>query len=107
MTRIKIIIYSLLIQIAAIIITNLFAAGGHGTYIPFRVFFPYTMLSTVFYEDIRSPFIIIMFFQYILYGIVLYFTFNTKYLKNAFSFLAFCHIFSMLIGFIYMNEYFV
>jgi len=48
------------------------AGGGHGTYLPARIFFPYTMLSTHFSNDtITNPSIIFALIQIPFYGVLL------------------------------------
>ena len=107
MTRKKIFICAIVIQIVAMTISIVCGAGGHGTYIPFRILFPYTMLSTVFYEDIWGPFIILMFVQYIVYGMIMCYSFNSKFVKQIYSAIAFCHVFAMSISFIFINKHFI
>ena len=45
--------------------------AGHGTYLWARVLFPYTMLSTLIFESITVPFMVLAIIQFPLYGIAL------------------------------------
>jgi hypothetical protein len=44
------------------------AAGGHGSYTPAAILFPYTMLSTRFLDSITTPFVALALIQFPLYG---------------------------------------
>jgi hypothetical protein len=44
------------------------AGGGHGSYLPAKLFFPFTMLSTVHFEVITESFIVLALAQFPLYG---------------------------------------
>ena len=45
------------------------AGAGHGNYFIAKVLFPFTMLSTTFFDGITMPFLILAFAQFPLYGI--------------------------------------
>lgn len=45
--------------------------AGHGNYLWAKVVFPYTMLSTLAFESITRPFIILAIIQFPLYGVAL------------------------------------
>jgi hypothetical protein len=45
--------------------------GGHGSYLPAKILFPYTMAATAFTRDIVQPFIAAAIVQYPLYGVIL------------------------------------
>jgi len=44
------------------------AAGGHGSYGPAAVLFPYTMVSTRFLDGITMPFVALALIQFPVYG---------------------------------------
>jgi hypothetical protein len=49
----------------------LLAAGaGHGTYIPAKVIFPYTMLLALAFEEVTVPLMVLAVVQFPLYGLV-------------------------------------
>jgi hypothetical protein len=45
--------------------------AGHGNYLWARILFPYTMLSTLIFESITVPFMLLAIIQFPLYGIAL------------------------------------
>lgn len=47
------------------------ASGGHGSYLPAKILFPYTMASTALTGEITIPFVALGFLQYPVYGAVL------------------------------------
>ena len=46
------------------------AGAGHGNYFFAKLFFPFTMFSTAFYQSITGPFIILAVVQYPAYGLL-------------------------------------
>ncbi|MDV7698262.1 hypothetical protein N6B72_15160 [Chryseobacterium soli] len=57
----------------------LMMGGGHGTYIPTIILFPFGMIGTIFQESITFPFIVLGLFQFPIYGYVLDLLKNNKY----------------------------
>jgi hypothetical protein len=54
------------------LLVGLFSAGaGHGDYFWVKIFFPYTMLSTIPFHSITSPFLVLAVAQFPLYGLTL------------------------------------
>jgi len=47
------------------------AGAGHGNYVFAKVFFPFTMLSTILFGSIVGPFIALAIVQYPLYGLLI------------------------------------
>jgi hypothetical protein len=47
------------------------AGAGHGDYFLIKIFFPYTMISTIYLNSITLPFIILGIIQFPLYGIII------------------------------------
>jgi len=70
-TRKRYIKAALLATPIAVVLAMFSTGAGHGNYLFCKIFFPYTMLSTHFFEQITIPFIIIGLVQLPLYGIVL------------------------------------
>jgi hypothetical protein len=58
----------------SLVIAVMAAGGGHGTYMPAKILFPYTMLSTITMERITSPYVLLAILQFPLYGLFLGFT---------------------------------
>lgn len=58
------------LPLVAFPIAVLLAAGGHGSYAPGRVLFPFTMLSTVFNDRITIEFLYMGLAQFPLYAVV-------------------------------------
>ena len=65
------IISGVIIGSVAIVISVLIAGGGHGSYVPAKLFFPYTMLSTSYIDVISLPFVVLAIAQFPLYGAVI------------------------------------
>ena len=47
------------------------AGAGHGTYIPAKLLFPFTMLSGVFGDSLTLPYLVVALVQFPLYGFIL------------------------------------
>ena len=71
MTNRSIMTCSLLTGIVAFMVAVVAAGSGHGTYLPAKCLFPYTMLSTRWTESITTPFIVVALLQFPVYGIIL------------------------------------
>lgn len=71
------IFFSILTPLLLLIVIFLMG-GGHGTYIPADVLFPFGMIGTVFQDEITTPFIILGFIQFPVYGYLLDRTKNNK-----------------------------
>lgn len=98
--------YSLLAEVIGIILVTLAAAGGHGTYAPFIIIFPYTMLSTVFYEVIKVSFLFVGLFQYPFYGLVMSWAVIKKFKNQAILALALTHLIAVFIVLARTKEHF-
>lgn len=66
------IILSLIITIICFGIVVFFAGGGHGTFIPMKLLFPYSMIIGVVNENINWAAIVIGIFQFPIYVFTLY-----------------------------------
>ena len=84
-------------------IAVLLAAGGHGSYAPARVLFPFTMLSTVFNDRIATEFLYIGLAQFPLYAVVL--SIFCKIYKAWWGFLgvAIVHVLAVTAAFSFSN----
>lgn len=63
-----------------LLIVTFLMGGGHGTYIPAMVLFPYGMVGTCFQDSISIPFTILGIIQFPCYGLLLD-NFEKKILK--------------------------
>jgi hypothetical protein len=62
----------LLISIPLLIVVVLFAGGGHGTYLPAKVLFPYTMLlAMTAAKTTTNPLIVLAIAQFSVYGLII------------------------------------
>lgn len=84
-------------------ITVFLAGGGHGTYLPFLVLFPFGLLGTVFQTSISELFFIIGILQFPVYGFLID---KFKNRKSIFLILL-VHILVMTIIFIFKREEFL
>ena len=60
-----------LLTIPLLCIAVFFAGGGHGTYIPAMGLFPLGLLSTLFFDRITMPFVVMAIVQYPVYGFII------------------------------------
>jgi len=65
------IIGSLVITPSALMLAIVSAGAGHGSYLPAKVLFPYTMLSTHLSGKISTTFLALAIMQFPLYGVIL------------------------------------
>lgn len=73
--------------------------GGHGTYIPAIILFPFGMIGTTFQNSITNPFVILGIIQFPFYGYLLDIF---KYKRLKYLILTF-HILLVIITLIYTN----
>ena len=64
-------VWSGAIELISVVICIFAAAGGHGTYLPCKLLFPTTMISTGSLQQITPPFIIFALLQFPVYGFLL------------------------------------
>jgi hypothetical protein len=82
------------------------AGAGHGSYFLAKALFPYTMLSTIFFESITAPFILLAVIQIPFYGVILgAANAKDKYLPLAKAFLV-AHILAVAACFLFVGESF-
>ncbi|ROH98011.1 hypothetical protein [Chryseobacterium daecheongense] len=97
--------YTILFSLLAIplaIITIFLAGGGHGTYLPFLIFFPLGLLGTVLENEITTLFIVLGILQFPVYGFVM----DKFGLKKAWPFLLGIHLILIAVIFILKNNNF-
>jgi len=59
------------VGIVALVIVLAVAAGGHGSYAPAMVLFPYSMIAANLLNRITSPLVLLALIQYPIYGVLL------------------------------------
>lgn len=95
------ILFSILtIPLAALSI--LFAGGGHGNYFPLLLFFPFSLLGTLFNEELFFIFIILGLLQLPVYGLLL----DKFTVKKVFPIIIGVHIVCVFIVFMLKRDYF-
>jgi len=82
------------------------AGAGHGDYFLAKLFFPFTMLSTVRFHSIREPFWVFAIIQYPLYGLLLgVANLKRRFLVSAVA-LAIIHVSCAVAAVALVDEYF-
>ena len=97
---------SIVLGVLALVVAFLFAGAGHGTYLPAKVLFTYTMLSTVHLESISGLFLIIALVQYPVYGLILGWAAKTHNFRFAFGMIATLHVSGAVLCFLLIGENF-
>jgi hypothetical protein len=82
----------LLISIPLLILVVLFAGGGHGTYLPAKVLFPYTMLLAMTARTITNPLIVLAIAQFPVYGLIIDRAIRNGTVRKATVGVAFLHL---------------
>jgi hypothetical protein len=75
------------------------AGGGHGSYFPAKMLFPWTMMSTAATKSLAQPFIALGIAQYPLYGVILDASRATGRFKPASLALAAAHVAALMLAF--------
>jgi len=60
-----------LLTIPLLLVVVFFMGGGHGTYIPAMSLFPFGLISTVLFDRITIPFVVLGIIQYPFYGFII------------------------------------
>ena len=81
--------------------------AGHGTYLWARVLFPYTMLSTLIFESITVPFMVLAIIQFPLYGIALEIARRRRRFLYTSAGLSALHFLAVVIFTLFPNKYFI
>lgn len=84
----------------------LFAGGGHGTYFPVKVLFPYTMISASILGTITSPFILLSIVQFPIYGFALGVANKKGWFVPAAGFILLLHFTALILCFVMPSENF-
>ena len=87
-------------------ITVLAAGGGHGSYMPAKLLFPWTMAATAFTRDIVQPFVVVAIAQYPVYGIMLDWVRSAGQLRSGVLTLAAAHVAAVMLAFAISNPSF-
>jgi hypothetical protein len=92
---------------AACLYLAVIAGGvGHGTYFPAKALFPFTMLSVVFTPSITTPFIVLAFLQFPLYGLFLGALYRSPRFWIAVTSLSLLHVAAAVVVFTFANPSF-
>lgn len=81
-----------LLTIPLLLIVVFFMGGGHGTYIPAIGLFPFGLISTVFFDSITIPFVVLGIIQYPTYGFIIDKARRAQKSKVVLPILIFVHI---------------
>ena len=95
---------SAFVGIAACVVAVFLAGGGHGTYFPAKVFFPYTMVSTGILVKITPPFIVLACVQFPLYGVILSIANTRGDLRPVAGRLVIIHIIAVILAFAFSGS---
>ncbi len=88
-------------------ITVLTAAGGHGSYMPAKILFPWTMAATAFTDGaITQPLVAMAIVQYPLYGIMLDWARAAARLRLGMLAIAGVHFVAVAVAFLISNRSF-
>lgn len=82
------------------------AGGGHGSYLPARIFFPYTMILSSVGERIGPVGVALAVVQYPAYGMALVAARSRGVSWKVFAWLAIVHGFCVILAFVLKTEYF-
>ncbi len=95
-----------LIAIPLAFFTVLAMGGGHGTYLPARLLFPFTMFSTFLGGSITSPFIVIGLVQFPIYGLLSGIFYRLGRVRAGMIGVALVHCAAIVLNFIVPTEFF-
>ena len=101
-----IIIKSVLIGTGLFFLSVFLMGGGHGSFLPAKLFFPYTMLSTAFTGSINGGFIVVALIQFPSYGILIVSGKRYGYQNYVLGILIAIHILALLLSLNYSSETF-
>lgn len=82
------------------------AGAGHGTYLPARLFFPITMLSTSLCGPITAPFIAVALLQFPIYGLALGYCHRASRLRRGLAALSAVHFIAVTLSLVIPNTNF-
>lgn len=93
----------ILITPICVIIAMIFAGGGDGTYLFFKLFFPYTMLLAALANGISIPLMILGLLQFPLYGVLIGFA-RSKEASAAIIWLLVVHTIAVILCFLFLDS---
>lgn len=82
------IVITVIITVLLLLLTIFFAGGGHGTYLPAKLIYPFTMIIAEFKSEIGIIGIILAIAQIPTYALILYIKPNWKYYVLGIHFIA-------------------
>lgn len=91
---------TLIITFLCLLVTIIFAGGGHGTYIPAKIIFPFTMLLAKLNNEINFIGLILALLQIHIYSRILIKKPKWKYLLIG------IHLFAVILCFYFNNDSF-
>ena len=97
---------SIIATFLALILAFISAGAGHGDYFFVKLLFPYTMLSTIAFNEITLPFIIFGLFQFPIYSLTLSLAENKKNIKFIGLLILGIHLSAVIICFISIGSNF-
>jgi hypothetical protein len=103
----KIFVLSIFVELFACLLCLFAGAAGHGSYLPAKIFFPYTMISTSVYGSIIKPFIFLGIIQFPIYGIILALAYYKKKEKPVGFILLTIHALAVLGSLLFTSEFFL
>ena len=98
------IVVSLAVTPVALFVGLVSAGAGHGNYVAVKILFPYTMLSTVLFESINTPFVVLGLVQFPLYGLIL--GLAGQRFESVAKVLAIVHVLAVLLCFALVSKNF-
>lgn len=98
--------FSVLVQAITMAMAVVASGAGHGSYALARIFFPFTMLSTIFNSRIDGMYLAVGLLQYLFYGLVFWAAVKLKRAKPAIAMLLTIHGLVVFAVFFWRNEYF-
>jgi hypothetical protein len=82
------------------------AGGGHGSYLPAKLLFPYTMASTAFTGELTLPSIAVGVLQYPIYGVLLDWARSASRFGSQLWTLVSVHVFAVVVALMFSNPSF-
>jgi hypothetical protein len=102
----KPIIASLVAAPICLFLAAVSTGAGHGTYLWAKILFPYTMLSTLIFDSITAPFILLAIIQYPLYGIALGIAGKKRRFSHMVIALLILHLLAVVVFILFPNRSF-
>src|SRR5438067_12360599 len=99
-------VFGVLVSFAALAVALVAACGGHGSYLPAKILFPYAMLITLRWSRVTTLAAALAFIQMPLYGAVIGAAAYRKRRAKALLSLVIMHLLSALVCILIANEAF-